>query len=125
MAFFKKKFPGRTGDMLRYEVILALQKGDHAKVSELFRKNFSPEILPEYWNFASSAEREEDLRFLSRDKRYPPFCQALLKIKKKERNSACDLLEKADAQGNQALLFFAARTLAENGRNKAAEANAV
>lgn len=120
IVLFKKKFPGRTGDMLRYEVILALQKGDHAKVSELFRKNFSPEILPEYWNFASSAEREEDLRFLSRDKRYAPFCQALLKIKKKERSSACDLLEKADAQGNQALLFFAARTLAENGRNKAA-----
>ena len=39
---------------------------------------------------------------------------------KNEVNKACDLLEKADAKNNYALLFFAAKTLAENGRNQSA-----
>ena len=64
--------------------------------------------------------REKDLLFLSRDKLYEPFCLALLHLKKNEARQACDLLEKADAGNNHALLFFSAKTLAENGRNQAA-----
>jgi tetratricopeptide (TPR) repeat protein len=41
-------------------------------------------------------------------------------LKDGNREAACDLLENADAGNNQALLFFAARTLGENGRNQAA-----
>ena len=41
-------------------------------------------------------------------------------MQKGEKAQSCDILEKADAQGNQQLLLFAARTLAENGRNRAA-----
>ena len=120
VAYFKKTFPAGKGDMLRYEIIFSMQKKDYEKVSALFRENFSPAILPEYWNFASALMREKDLLFLSRDKLYEPFCKALLAIKKNDRKSACDLLEKADAKGNLALLFFAAKTLAENGRNQSA-----
>ena len=36
------------------------------------------------------------------------------------KKAACDILEKADAKKNYALLFFTAKTLAENGRNQAA-----
>ena len=78
------------------------------------------EMLPEYWNFASSMMREKDLMFLSRDKLYEPFCQALIHLKKNAISQACDLLENADAGKNYALLFFAAKTLARNGRNQAA-----
>ena len=72
------------------------------------------------WNFASSLMREKDLVFLSRNKMYEPFCKALLLLKKGDKVAACDLLEQADAQNNLSLLFFAAKTLAENGRNDAA-----
>ena len=120
IKFFKQNFPQKSNDMMRYELVLALRKNDLDGASQLFRKNFSPEILPEYWNFASSTMREEDLLFLSRQKQYAPFCQALLMLKKGNRNGACDLLEKADAGNNQDLLFMAARTLAENNRNHAA-----
>ena len=106
--------------MLRYEIILNLQKKDFNKVSALFRQHFSPEILPEYWIFASSTGREHDLRFLSRDKRYEPFCKALILLKNGKVTQACELLEKADANNNQQLLFFAAKTLAENGKNQSA-----
>ena len=57
---------------------------------------------------------------MSRDKHYAPYCQALLLLKKGDKKSACDLLENADDRRNPALLFFAAKTLAENGRNQAA-----
>ncbi|MBQ9087806.1 MAG: hypothetical protein IJY46_03405 [Lentisphaeria bacterium] len=120
IAHYKKTFPAKAGDILRYEIILALKKRDFDRASTLFQKNFSPAIAPEYWTFASSTMREGDLLFLSRDKLYAPFCQALLHLKKREINPACDLLESADAKNNYALLFFAAKTLAENGRNQAA-----
>ena len=120
ITHYKKKFPGKSGDILRYEIILALKQKKFDRASELFRKNFSPEIAREYWTFASSTEREEDLLFLSKDKLYAPFCQALIHLKKNEIKPACDLLENADAENNYALLFFAAKTLAENGRNQAA-----
>lgn len=120
IAAFKKKFPQNAPDMFRYEVTIAALKKDFNQVSTLFRKNFSPSIRREYWHFASSTKRENDLLFLCKDKLYAPFCQALLLIKKGDTKAACDLLEKADAQGEQDLLFFAAKTLAENGRNQSA-----
>ena len=120
IAYYKQKFPQKANDMLRYELFLASRKNDHELVSKLFRENFSAEILPDYWNFASSMMRKNDLIFLSRNKLYEPFCKALLLLQKNERNAACDLLEKADARGNLPLLFFAAKTLAENGRNRKA-----
>ena len=120
ISLYKKDFSSRASDIVRYEIILALKRKDNSLVSKLFQENLSAEILPEYWTFASTTMREEDLLFLSRNKMYEPFCNALLQIKKGEKNSACDLLEKADANGNSALLFFAAMTLAENGRNLAA-----
>lgn len=117
---FKKEFPDFQTDVLRYEIIHAAKKNDFDRVSELFKSNFTLEILPEYWSFASSTARENDLLFLSRDKTYEPFCQALLLLKKGQHAAACDLLEKADAKGNLPLLFFAAKTLAENKRHQAA-----
>ncbi|MBR7104141.1 MAG: hypothetical protein IKC65_04300 [Lentisphaeria bacterium] len=120
IADYKKKFVSRAGDMLRYEIFLKMQKKDHDGVSALFRKHFSPALLPEYWAFASASMREDDLRFLSRDKHYAPFCRALLLLKEGKTKAACDLLESADAQNDLSLLFFAAKILAENGRNQAA-----
>ena len=103
--------------MLRYELALAVREKNPERISELFRSSFTPENLPDYWAFASSTMREKDLLFLSRDKLYEPFCKALLLIRQGKKAAACDLLEQADARNNYALLFFAARTLAENGRN--------
>ena len=120
VAHYKQKFAQKSGDMVRYELFLNIQKKDYEKVSLLFRSNFKQEMLPDYWSFAGSTMREKDLIFLSRDKLYEPFCLALLHLKKNEVNKACDLLEKADAKNNYALLFFAAKTLAENGRNQSA-----
>ena len=120
VAHYKQKFAQKSGDMVRYELFLNMQKKDYEKVSLLFRSNFKPELLPDYWRFAGSTMREKDLIFLSKDKLYEPFCLALLHLKKNEVNKACNLLEKADAKNNYALLFFAAKTLAENGRNQSA-----
>ena len=120
VAHYKQKFAQKSGDMVRYELFLNMQKKEYEKVSLLFRSNFKQELLPDYWRFAGSTMREKDLIFLSRDKLYEPFCLALLHLKKNEVNKACDLLEKADAKNNYALLFFAAKTLAENGRNQSA-----
>ena len=120
VAHYKQKFAQKSGDMVRYELFLNMQKKDYEKVSLLFRSNFKQELLPDYWRFAGSTMREKDLIFLSKDKLYEPFCLALLLLKKNEVNKACDLLEKADAKNNYALLFFAAKTLAENGRNQSA-----
>ena len=117
---FKKKFPQKAADMLRYEIFVNGRKGNFDKVSELFRKNFSPKILPEYWSFASRTMRESDLLFLSKEPLYGPFAQALLLLKKGENKKACALLEKADHRNNLALLFLAARILAEKGFNQAA-----
>ena len=120
IASYKKKFPQKSADMLRYEIILNAQKKDFDKVSELFRKNISPEILPEYWNFASQSKRETDLLFLSKDPLYGPFAQGVLLLKKGENKKACAVFEAADAKNNYTLLFLAAKVLAENGYSKAA-----
>ena len=120
VTHYKQKFAQKSGDMVRYELFLNMQKKDYEKVSLLFRSNFKQELLPDYWRFAGSTMREKDLIFLSRDKLYEPFCLALLHLKKNEVNKACYLLENADAKNNYALLFFAAKTLAENGRNQSA-----
>ncbi len=120
IAVYKKNFPEKSGDMLRYEIILAMQKRDFNRVSALFQSSKSPEILSEYWNFASSTMRESDLMILEKNRLYQPFCQALLLLKKGKTDPACDILEKSDAKGNLPLLFFAAKTLAENGRNQSA-----
>lgn len=120
VGYYKKKFPARSSDMLRYEIVLAADRRDHELVSRLFRKNFSPATVHEYWKFASSTGRKDDLIFISQNKLYAPFCQALLHIRSGRKDAACDLLEKADAQNNASLLFFAAKTLAENNRNKSA-----
>ena len=116
ISFYKETFPRQAGDMLRYEINLAMQAKQFDKVSLLFRKNFSPAILPEYWAFASVTMREVDLQFLSRNEQYAPFCNALLLLKKGDNKTACDLLQTASAGDNPALLFFAAKTLAENNR---------
>lgn len=120
ISSYRRNFPQNAADMLRYEIISALKKKDFDLASKLFRKAFAPEFLPEYWNFASVTMREIDLQFLSRVPAYAPFCQALLLIKKGNPAGACDILEKADAGGDLTLLFFAAVTLAENGRHQAA-----
>ena len=120
IAYYKQNFAQKSGDMVRYEIMLNLQKKDHEKVSALFRNNFKAELRPDYWQFASRTMREADLKFLSRDPLYKPFCQALLHLKRKEVGQACELLEQADAGKMESLLFFAAKILAENGRNQAA-----
>ncbi len=120
IAYYKQKFAQKSKDMLRYEIVLSMRKKDYGKVSELFRKNFAPEILPEYWTFASETMREKDLLFLSKDKVYSPFCRALLLLKSGNAKQACDLLKKSDAKNNPALLFFAAKTLGEYGHHQAA-----
>ena len=120
MTHYKDTFPDKLQELQNYEIISALRKKDYDQASELFQKYFSPEILQEYWNFARLTLREKDLIFLSRDKLYAPFCKALLALQKNDTKTACDLLENSDSNGNLELLFFAARILGENGRNKAA-----
>ena len=105
---------------LPFEIALAMRKKDFEQVSELFQKHFAYDIHRQYWEFASSSMREKDLQFLSKDPLYAPFCQAVLLLKKGEKNTACDILEKADAKDDLSLLFFAAKTLGENGRNRTA-----
>ncbi len=117
---YRQNFPSAKSDMLRYEIILALKNKDFEQASKLFMDNFSLEICPEYWKFASSTRREKDLEFLSRNKLYAPFCQAQLCLQKGDNKTACDLLTNADAGKNLELLFFAAKTLGENGKNHAA-----
>ena len=120
IAQYKKLFPAKAQDTFRYETVLALKNQDFEKASQLFQANYTPATAPEYWRFASSTLREADLIFLSKNKEYTTYCQALLLLKKGEKAAACDLLEKAPGSGNWELLFFAAKTLAENGRNSAA-----
>ena len=117
---YRNLFPARKGDMLRYEIVLALKEKDFDEASRLFMENFTQDIRSEYWQFASTTLREKDLQFLRKDPLYAPFCQALLLLKKNDNDSAYRLLEVADAQGNQDLLFFAAKTLGENGKAQAA-----
>lgn len=120
IAGYKKLFPEKHKDMLRYEIVLAIKNSKYDRASELFQKNFSPAIRREYWNFASATGRIKDLQFLSKDKLFEPFCKALILLKKGNRDEACSLLEHADSGNDLSLLFFAAKTLGENGKNQAA-----
>ena len=117
---YKKDFASHASDMARYEIVSAAVRKDFAQVSRLFRQNFTPQILPEYWNFAINTQRITDLQFLSRAPLYRDFCHAAIMVIKGQKQQACDLLEKADAQGNLPLLFFAAKILGENRRTAAA-----
>ena len=115
ISYYKSKFAKNAQDMFRYEISLAIKTKNFNQISKLLQENYSPNILPFYWEFASSTAREKDLTFiLNKSKLYKPFCQALLLLKKGQKVAACKLLEKSDAQNNLALLFFAAKTLAEN-----------
>ena len=120
IARYKQQFVSQGNDTLRYEINLNIKKRDFDQVSKLFQKNFSQEILPEYWAFASTMKRESDLLFLSKDKLYEPYCKALLLLNSGKNEQAVAILKNADANNNPALLFFAAKVLAENGHNQAA-----
>ena len=120
IAQYKKLSPEKAQDAFRYEIVLALKNRDFEKASQLFQANYTPATAPEYWRFASSTLRETDLIFLSKNREYSAYCQAVLLLKKGEKAAACELLEKAPNTGNWELLFFAAKTLAENNRNSAA-----
>lgn len=120
ISAYKELFPESSRDMLRYDIALAIKQKNSDSASKLFMDNFSADIAPAYWSFAASWMREKDLQFLSKDKIYGQFSRALLLLKQGKREQACDILEKSDAGNNYDLLFFAARTLAENGRNQAA-----
>ena len=115
ISYYKSKFAKNAQDMFRYEISLAIKTKNFNQISKLLQENYSPDILPFYWEFASSTAREKDLTFiLNKSKLYKSFCQAFLLLKKGQKVAACKLLEKSDAQNNLALLFFAAKTLAEN-----------
>lgn len=120
IASYKKNFPKEQKDMLRYELVCAIRMKNFERASQLFMQHDSPRLRGEYWNFASATGRKKDLEFLGKQPLYAPFCQALLLMGSGQKAQGLDLLEKADAKGNLELLFFAARTLGENGRHKAA-----
>ncbi len=117
---YKAKFSKNSSDMLRYEIIVAIKENNLDRASRLFQENFDKNIHHEYWIFAQNTLRIADLEFLSKDKFYEPFCKALILLKNGSKDEACQILEKADEKGNLDLLFFAAKTLAENNRNHAA-----
>ena len=116
IANYMQSFPKSQPDMLKYQIILAVRQKKFDQVSKLFQQNFSPQLAGEYWSFAISTNRISDLRFLTRDKQYKPFCEAAILLAGGNKKQALDILAQADAQNNQALLFYAAKTLAENDR---------
>jgi hypothetical protein len=120
IAVYKQKFSSRANETLGYEIVLNMRKRDLDKVSELFRKNLSAEILPQYWNFVRSTKRKSDLLFLSSDKLYGPYARALLLMSSGKNKQAAAILENVEAKNDPELLFFAAKILAENGYHKAA-----
>ena len=120
IAAFKKTFPAQAGDMLRYKIIASIRNQQPDRASELFQKHFTPDLRPMYWEFAMTGSRQKDLEYLAQDPLYQPFCEAALLLAAGKKNEALDLLVQADAQGDLPLLFFAARTLGENGRPREA-----
>lgn len=120
IADYMRNFPKQQQDMFRYRVVLALRQKDPDQVSRLFQQNFSPKTAGDYWNFAISGGRLDDLRFLARDPQYKTYCEAAVFLASGRKKEALDLLAKADAGNNQTLLLYAARTLAENDRIKEA-----
>ena len=117
---YEKEFPEFKKDMLRYKILLAWTRGEEEKGSRLFRENFSKAIAGEFWRFAMNTRRKEDLRFLAKFPPYGPFCNAALLMIDGKKEKALNLLASADARGNLDLLFYAAKTLAENNREKEA-----
>ena len=120
IADFMKKFPKQQGDMIKYRIVLGVRQKNFDAVSNLFRQSFSAEIAGMYWDFAIAQNRLGDLRFLCRDPQYKPFCQAAILLAEGKKAEALDILTRADAGKNQNLLFYAARTLAENDRHQEA-----
>ncbi|MBR2426011.1 MAG: hypothetical protein IKB16_04640 [Lentisphaeria bacterium] len=121
IAKYKKLNPGKQNEMLRYEIAAAFKQKKFDTVSTLFRQNYSPAFRDDFWYFASTYMRISDLQFLSqKDPLFAPYCQALILLQQGKKSAACAILEKSDAQGNQNLLFFSAKTLGENGRTHAA-----
>ena len=120
IADYEQEFPKYKQDMLRYKILLAGTRGEEEKVSRLFRENFSKGIAGEFWRFAMNTRRKEDLRFLAEFPPYGSFCKAVLFMIDGKKEKALNLLAAADAGGNLDLLFFAAKTLAENNREKEA-----
>ena len=120
IAAYMQNFPKQQNDMLKYRIILALRQKKFDQASQLFRQNFSSEIAAEYWNFAINTNRLEDLRFLTRSPQHKPFCEAAILLANGKKEQALAILAKADAKNDQILLFYAARTLAENDRLKEA-----
>lgn len=116
IADYMKNYPRQQEDMLRYRIILAVRQQNFDQASQLFQENFSPEIAGEYWNFAMNGNRLDDLRFLSRDTQYKPFCEAAILLAEGQKDRALNILANADAGNNQTLLLYAAKTLAENDR---------
>ena len=117
---FERQFPKQAAEMLRYKIFSAMRNNRANEASTLFQKNLSPELCPAYWDFAISTGRLEDLRYLSKEALYQPFCKAAILLLEGRKAEALDLLIEADAAGNLSLLFYAARTLGENGRTNAA-----
>ena len=112
-----KKYPQRQKDMLRYRIILAIRQKNYDRASKLFQENFVPELANSYWSFAISSKRLDDLRFLARHQEYKPFCEAAIMLAENKKSQALDILARADEKtGNQTLLFYGAKTLAENDR---------
>ena len=117
---FMKNFPKQQGDMLKYRIILGVRQKKFDVVSRLFQQNYSDDLAGAYWDFAISQKRTGDLRFLCRNPQYKPFCLAAILLAEGKKKEALDILAKADAGKNLTLLFFAARTLAENDRHQEA-----
>ncbi len=113
---YVRKHPQRKKDMLIYKIILAIRQKNYDQASLLFRENFIPELANLYWSFAVNGKRLDDLRFLARNEEYKPFCEAAILLAENKKEQALDILAKVDRCNNQTLLFFGARTLAENDR---------
>ena len=115
-----RKFPENHADMLQYRIILGAKQKKFDEVSKLFQEYYSPQIAGEYWNYAISGNRIEDLRFLARNPQYQPYCQSAILLAEGKKVEALNILANADAGGNEDLLFYAAKTLAENDRHNEA-----
>ncbi len=120
IAGYEKDFPGNARDMLRRKIFSAVRRRKYPEASVLFQQNFSPELLPDYWEYALANRRIDDLNFLRRSELYRPFCEAAILLINGQKAEALELLQHADARGNQELLFFAARTLGEADKTEAA-----
>ena len=116
IADYTQKFPKQQADMLKYRIILCTRQKKFDEVSRLFRQNFSPELAGAYWDFAIHENRLEDLRILAGDPRYKPYCQAAILLAQGKKEDGLNILARTGAGNDLKLLFYAAKTLAENDR---------